>query len=791
VVPHSVSSLQGSTFVVSNGAGDVDASPNEPEGFFYQDTRFLSKWRLTIDGQALAPLSTDDLHYSSTQFFLVLGTGTVYTDASVSVLRQRLVGDGFHEDVTVMNHGAEPAELHLRIEAAADFADLFEVKDALEKKGEHSVRVEDGRLALAYRRDRFVRETWITASAPECELDERGLSFHVRVAPRGEWSTCVDVVPALSAGSEPLTRPLHGHGDLEAKPAGAAGLDEWLADAPSLDCDWQPLFGIYERSLVDLAALRFYPPILAEGQAFPAAGLPWFMAMFGRDSLITSYQALPFAAGLAKGTLISLALLQSRTDEAFRDAEPGKILHESRLGELTAFEERPHSPYFGSVDSTPLFLIVLDEYERWTGDADLVRRFEPEARAALEWIDRYGDSDGDGYVEYQRRNTETGLDNQCWKDSHTSIVDREGQIASTPRAVCEIQGYAYDAKRRMARVARELWGDEELAGRLEREAAELRERFNRDFWVEERECFALALDGEKRQVDAIASNIGHLLWSGIVDEGKAPAVARHLLGEDLFSGWGVRTLSASETSYNPLGYHLGTVWPHDNSIIAAGLARYGFRDEAATIAGAILEAATYFQGRLPEAFAGYSRRRTRFPVEYPTACSPQAWASGTPLLMLTTILGLAADGDSLRSDPVLPPLLERLRLEGVPGRWGRATAGGERARREGTPEFRELDAFFDALPGMVDLDHGVTLSGSIRFDVEGAEPWHVELAGGRLVVSRRRARADTVIAAPPDVLLRLLKGEQNPRTAFLQGLVSISGDRALPYELTRLIRPQE
>jgi glycogen debranching enzyme len=543
-----VSSLQGSTFVVSDLTGDVDASPSDPQGLFYHDTRFLSTWKLTIGGDGLSALSTDDIHYSFAQFFLVRGTGTVYTDSSVSVLRQRFVGDGFHEDVTVMNHGREPVELDVRMEAAADFADLFEVKDALPKKGVLSQRVESGRIVLAYQRERFVRETWITATAREAELDERGITFRVSIEPHGSWTTCLNVVPALAGDPEPLDRPRYRHGDVEAKPEGAASLEEWLAGAPTLECDWRPLEEVYARSLVDLASLRFYPAVLRGGQAVPAAGLPWFMALFGRDSLITSYQALPFVPELAQATLTSLALFQSPTDDAFRDAEPGKILHELRFGELTAFEERPHSPYFGSADSTPLFLIVLDEYERWTGDEALVRRFEQEARAALEWIDRYGDLDGDGYVEYQRRNTETGLDNQCWKDSHTSIVDRAGAIASTPRAVCEIQGYVYDAKRRCARLAREIWNDDELAARLEREAEELKERFNRDFWVAELECFALALDGDKRQMDSVTSNIGHLLWSGIVDEDKAAAVARHLLGDGLFSGWGVLAIAPARST---------------------------------------------------------------------------------------------------------------------------------------------------------------------------------------------------------------------------------------------------
>ncbi|MBA3717885.1 MAG: SCP2 sterol-binding domain-containing protein [Actinobacteria bacterium] len=784
-----VSSLQGSTFVVSDRAGDVDASPSDPQGLFYHDTRFLSKWKLTVDGDGLSALSTDDIHYSFAQFFLVRGTGTVYTDSSVSVLRQRFVGDGFHEDVTVMNHGREPIELEVRLEAAADFADLFEVKDALPKKGTHSQRVEGNKIVLAYQRERYVRETWISATSRDAELDEHGLTFRVRIEPHENWSTCLEVVPALSGDPEPLDPPRYRHAHVEARPEAAASLEEWLAGAPTLESDWRPLEEVYARSLVDLAALRFYPAILRGGQAVPAAGLPWFMALFGRDSLITSYQALPYVPDLAQATLTSLALFQSSTDDAFRDAEPGKILHELRFGELTAFEERPHSPYFGSADSTPLFLIVLDEYERWTGDADLVRRFEQEARAALEWIDRYGDLDGDGYVEYQRRNTKTGLDNQCWKDSHTSIVDRHGELAVAPRAVCEIQGYVYDAKMRCARLAREVWGDEELSFRLEREAGELRERFNRDFWVEELECFALALDGEKRQMDSVTSNIGHLLWSGIVDDDKAAAVAARLSGEGLFSGWGVRTMSADEVTYNPLGYHLGTVWPHDNSLIAAGLARYGYRDEAGQIAAALLEAATYFDGRLPEAFAGYPREETRFPVEYPTACSPQAWASGTPLLLVRTLLGLEPDGDTLQSDPVLPSLIGKLSLSGIPGRWGRTDAGGTRAAAASSPDVAELDEFFDTLPAVVDLERAKDLNGTIRFDVEGCEPWHVSLFGGRVVVTRRRARADTVVeAADANLLLRLLRGEQNPRTAMLQGLTRITGDRALPYELTRLLR---
>ena len=350
----------------------------------------------------------------------------------------------------------------------------------------------------------------------------------------------------------------------------------------------------------------------------------------------------------------------------FRDEEPGRILHELRVGELTHFGERPHSPYYGASDTTPLFLVLLEETERWTGDRDLVRELEPHARAALEWIDQYGDRDGDGYVEYARRNTETGLENQCRKDSWNSILFADGSLAKLPRATCEIQGLVYDAKVRCARLAREVWGDPSLADRLEREAAELKARFNRDFWLPERRAFALALDGDKRPVDSLSSNMGQLLWSGIVDPDKAAAVVEHLMSERLFSGWGVRTMAEGEGGYNPIEYHNGTVWPHDNAFIAAGLRRYGYAKEAGRIARAILEAATYFEHRLPEVFAGYPRALTMFPVEYPTASSPQAWATGTPLLLLRVVLGLKPNAHGLTSDPALPEGMSRLALRRVP-----------------------------------------------------------------------------------------------------------------------------
>jgi len=661
-----ISILDGSTFLVSNLRGDIDASPDQAHGFFFRDTRFLSRWTLTANGWPLNVLSTDENQYFSAQFFLVPPTGTVNDNPTVSIIRKRSIGDGFHEDITVINHGGEPLEVELRLDAAADFADLFEVKDALAKKGEASTRVEDDVLVLAYRRDHFVRETRIRASR-RADVDDKGFTFRLDIDGHDEWNTCLFVQPVTESAKEIKYR----HDDDEAKPNIGVSLDEFLAAAPQLETEWDPLEHIYERSLIDLAALRF-ETTLFPGQPMPAAGLPWFMTVFGRDSLLTSFQALPFTAELAETTLRVLARYQAAELDDFRDAEPGKILHEIRFGELTHFDERPHSPYYGTADATPLFLVLLDEYERWTGDTDLVRELEPNAQASLRWIDEHGDRDGDGYVEYERRNKETGLENQCWKDSWDSIRFSDGSIAKGPIATCEIQGYVYDAKVRTARLAREVWGDSELADRLEREANELKRRLNDDFWIEGRGFYALALDGEKKPVDSLTSNVGHLLWSGIVPEERAERVAEHMVGNALFSGWGVRTMAEGEGGYNPIRYHNGTVWPHDNSLIAHGLARYGFREKAAKISLATLEAAPFFRYRLPEVFAGYRRGRTSFPVEYPTASSPQAWATGTPLLLLRVLLGLEPEGDELRSDPHLPEQIGRLELSSIPGRWGRA-----------------------------------------------------------------------------------------------------------------------
>jgi glycogen debranching enzyme len=665
--------LDGNTFVVSDDRGDIEASLTDPTGLFSFDTRYLSKWVLTVNGERLTPLSTDEMQYFEARFFLVPGSGTVYVNSTQSVIRQRSVANGFHEELTILNHANDPVHLTVRIDAACDFADLFEVKDALEKKGTYSTRVQEDGIALTYERENFSRATFISSSQP-CALDEAGLEFDIEVGPHGTWKTDFDVSIALH---DPGPGNEHTLAWFERRTRSKleSGLRRWLKSAPQVECDWEPLTATYERSLVDLAALRF-STLSSGGHTLPAAGLPWFMTMFGRDSILTSLQTLPFAPELAATTLRELGLRQGTRTDDFRDEDPGRILHEMRYGELTAFEERPHSPYYGSADATPLYVVLLDEYERWTGDTKLVRELEYEARAALHWIDHYADLQGNGYVAYQRRVEETGLENQCWKDSWDSISYRDGTLPGFPRATCELQGYAYDAKVRAARLARLVWHDAEFADRLETEAAELKHRFNRDFWVEDGGYFAIALDYDGRRVDSLTSNNGHLLWSGIVDKSKARSVVAHLMGDRLFSGWGVRTLAEGEARYNPIGYHLGAIWPFDNSFIAWGLRRYGFKKEAARIAEVILEAAEFFGGVLPEAFGGYPRGTIKDPVPYPTACSPQAWSTGAPLLLVATMLGLQPLGEHLVVDPAVPDVIGHLELLDIPGRWGRIDAFG-------------------------------------------------------------------------------------------------------------------
>jgi glycogen debranching enzyme len=684
-----VSTLHGASFLVSDKNGDVEATPDAPAGLFHADMRHLSRWTLRVDGGAPLGISCDEQAPFAGRFWLVPGGFDPGRPAPVSIVRSRVVCGSLHERLTLHNHSAERRALTVEVDAAADFADLFDVKYTMAKKGRTYRRAEAGTdgdtLVLGYRREDFVRETAISANRP-AEIRDAGLAFtlelppgehvdldltvHPVIGPTGSNTVGSNTVGSNTVGSDTVGSNTVGSDtgcgdDIDTCRARlAADHDAWIAAAPRLTSDWRDLERCYERSIHDLAALRFTNPADPD-LVLPAAGLPWFMTLFGRDSALTSYFALPFVPSLAAATLRALAAAQGRKVDDFFEEDPGKILHEQRFGELAHFRDVPHSCYYGSVDATPLFLVLLEEYVRWTGDVALARELEPQARAALAWLEEHGDQDRDGYVDYERRNPESGIFNQCWKDSETSVRFADGGAAAGRIAICEVQGYAYDARRRCARLAREVWGDPAYADRLDRDADALRERFNRDFWLADRGYFALARDGAGRPVDSLTSNIGHLLWSGIVDEDSAPQVVAHLMGPRLSSGWGVRTMAVGDGAYNPIEYHNGTVWPHDTAIVAAGLARYGFRREAAQLIEQLVDAAATFGYRPPEVFAGYERDAVGGPAEYPTACSPQAWSSATFLLAVRLLLGLepgTAEGEPPTVAPVLPDGVESVLL---------------------------------------------------------------------------------------------------------------------------------
>jgi glycogen debranching enzyme len=427
------------------------------------------------------------------------------------------------------------------------------------------------------------------------------------------------------------------------------------------------------------------------GGSLPAAGIPWFVAAFGRDSLLTAYECLLLNPAIARETLLVLADLQSHADEAWRDAEPGKILHELREGELARAGLVPHTPYYGTVDATPLFVMLAAAYYRWTADEETLRRLLPALDAALEWIDRYGDADGDGFVEYERRSA-AGLKNHGWKDSEDAVVGADGTLAEGPIALVEVQGYVYLAKLRIADVYAAM-GDGERAGRLREQAGRLRADFNEQFWNPEEGTFALALDGEKRQVASVTSNPGHCLYCQIVDEDKAAAVVERLMAPDMFSGWGIRTLSKGSPAYNPMSYHNGSIWPHDNAIIAAGFKRYGHGASALRVATAMFEIASHSRDfRLAELYCGFDRSGSSEIVSYPVACMPQAWAAAAPFMLFQALLGITADAPqrNLRViQPAIPSWLGRAELHGL--RVGDASVSLAFTHTEGATAFSLLE----------------------------------------------------------------------------------------------------
>ena len=675
--PDAVQILEGSTFVVSDAIGDM------PEGvvagLFHRDTRHVSKWELTIGGKRPVVLTSAPVDYYSASFTLTNPELPDLAAQSLSVQRFRLVGSGMRESITVENNLSRPIEVQIRLTCGADFADLFEVKDRIaEKEGSHTVdrSPDSSTLSFLYENGPFRVGTWIRSTEP-ARLEGEALVWDCHLEARDSWTTGIRV----SVSEEEARRePSHGEFVASSRMADLV-FEKWRAKVPSIAADIDLVEHLFRTSVVDLAGLRLTESFGGYEASLPAAGLPWFMAIFGRDTLITSYMSLWVGPELARGALYALAALQGTEVDDFRDEEPGKILHEIRHGELTVLAKRPHSPYYGTADATPLWLILLSEYWRFTGDGATCTELKRAALAALEWIDRYGDRDGDGYVEYDTRSAE-GLENQGWRDSWDGVVFRDGSLPQRPLALCELQGYVYDAKLRLADIAGQVWGHPDLAERLRGEAEGLSERFNRDFWTDERGGFyVIGLDGEKNKVDSKTSNMGHLLWSGIIPEERAEKVVQQLFAEPMFTGWGIRTLSTENAGYNPIGYHRGTVWPHDNALISAGLARYGYRDEANRVAMAMFEASRFTDYRLPEVFAGFPRSHGRFPVRYPTACSPQAWATAAPFQWLRTMLGMEPEDGKLGCDPRVPEEMGRLHLRGVHAFgdrfdvWGRGTSG--------------------------------------------------------------------------------------------------------------------
>jgi glycogen debranching enzyme len=674
--------LDGSTFCVCDERGDVDGIA-AASGFFASDTRFLSRSVLTLGGARLDPLSHDHATPHLASFVLRNPLAGGLRPNELVIERERFVGDFMEERIAIENHSHRRVDVDLGLELAADFADIFVVKDLEPGFG---LQVEEtlpqahpperaGNGTLVFSDGSFRGRTVVHLSEAFDESD--GVArFALSLEPGARWRLVVGVQAELE-GVEPLTAASFARELDEERCRAERSFAEWQSSAPVLGAGWDDLVHTWNRSLGDLAALRMRVPEVPDGHLL-AAGTPWFMTVFGRDTLISSLQTLLLGPELAAGTLRVLAATQATADDAERDAEPGKIIHELRRGKAAlAWTDR----YYGTVDATPLFLVLLSEVWRWTDDPALPLELEDAARRALAWIDDYADLDGDGLVEYKRRSSH-GIGNQTWKDSGDSMAFHDGTLAEAPIAPVEVQGYVYDAKLRIAEIARELWGDDALAEKLENDAAELQRRFDEAFWLEERGFYALGLDREKRPIDSLTSNVGHLLWSGIVPEHRRERIADLLVGDALWSGWGVRTMAVGEGAYNPLVYHDGTVWPHDNSLVAWGLAHSGRPDEAARILHAMVEAAAHFDYRLPEVFAGFARDHTGFPVVYPTASSPQAWAAGTPVLLLQAVLRLVPDRVErvLRSEAShVPERLEGLSLEGVRAfgrRWTVRVEGG-------------------------------------------------------------------------------------------------------------------
>jgi glycogen debranching enzyme len=625
IEPGSLTLVEGATFAVSDRLGDIDA--RRAHGLFYRDTRVLSRWELRVDGHRPEVLAVHQAEPFRAEILArVVGAGGA---SQLLVRRLRYVSDGMREDLQVRNLSRATVRATVDLSIAADFADIFDVKDR-RRPPERRLTVQARGEALSLGLEDHRRGVQIRAEGGEATAD--GLGFEVEIAGGAQWEGHVLVRPSVDGHDVippfPVDRPVE-----QAVPL--LRLQEWRARAPAMSSADPMVQRTLHRSLDDLGGLRISDPV-DPGAEVIAAGAPWFMALFGRDSLLTSYMVLPLDAGLALGTLRALARAQGTVSDPDTEEEPGRILHETRMGLDFPLARGGASTYYGTADATPLFVTVLGELSRRGEFPEAVAELLPHADRALEWILESGDRDGDGFVEYQRA-TPTGLLNQGWKDSFDGINHADGRMAEGPIALCEVQGYVYSAYLARAQLARSA-GEPLRATLWDDRAEKLKTAFDAAFWMPQHGWYAVALDGGKAVVDALTSNVGHCLWSGIVQEDRAAELVGHLMSPEMFSGWGVRTLATSMGAYNPISYHNGSVWPHDNALLVAGLMRYGFVDEAQRVARAIFDAAEAFGGRLPELFCGFDRGEYPVPLPYPTSCSPQAWAAATPVQLVSSLL---------------------------------------------------------------------------------------------------------------------------------------------------------
>lgn len=655
----------GNIFLISNFAGDIMVQ--DYQGLFSADVRHLSQLELLIDNSPLEALASNETGFHSASIVLGNYPSKDLSRFDLTVIRKRTITKVFQEEIEIRNNTQKELSFTLGLKFDADFSDIFEVRAVTQKRSQDRFNKRSVTktfrkkhlLIFSYARDAFRRTTVIHFSQP-VQLKRDIVSLSVLLKPKQQINFSFSI--AFLAGRKTITVRR-----LEKIRKEAEILKEWRWSKLTLRTDWDNFECLFTRSLSDLAALRIYQEEMpGKITSLPAAGIPWFVAIFGRDSLITAYQTIIFGPELAVSTLKFLAKYQGKEVNPLRDEQPGKILHEIRFGEAAYFRDWVQFPYYGTVDATPLFLILLSEAYQFGAPVRLIKEMKGAALKALNWIDEYGDMDKDGFLEYER-GAERGLRNQNWRDSWDSMIFKDGEIAETPIASSDVQGYVYDAKMRIAKIAEQVWKDEALAVRLKQEATELKCRFNQVFWVKDKGYFALGLDKNKRQIDSLSSSIGQLLWSGIVDEEKVPRVVSLLFSEELYSGWGVRTISKNDKGYNPLIYHRGTVWPYDNSLIAAGLSKAGQREKALKIILDTISASSYFDYRLPEVFAGFDRSEIPFPVQYPTAASPQAWSAGTPILFLRLLLGIEPDiqHKTLRINPLLPEGANHLTIDGI------------------------------------------------------------------------------------------------------------------------------